>query len=300
MFFSFHSLHVEKQSFKINVQINSSQYSLRMPCYGNRRKRTFYTPTGTGKKASLTVEAAMVFPIFLFAMFLLIYSIKIVELQSKIQYALNETATEMAGYAVVHNSKDKEETGKYITSITYSKAGASVIFSGYLNESGADTDMVIKKKSGFSFQGSKILEDDSELYLVVNYQIQLPRVLGINIEIPCVQNAYTRGFTGRTLKEGREETIVYITTGQEVYHTNRQCTHLVLSIQQIAVSKVNKKKYSLCGVCKNKKQEDFVYITSEGTKYHKTLSCKSLKRVIERIAISKVSGRRLCKRCSNL
>lgn len=299
MFFSLHSLHIEKQSFKINIQISSSQYSLRMPCYGNHRKRTFYTPTGTRKKASLTVEAAMVFPIFLFAMFLLIYGIKIVELQSKIQYALDETATEMAGYAAIHDSKDKGKAEKYITSITYSKTGASVIFSKYLKKSGADTDMVIKKKSGFSFQGSKILENDSELYLVVKYQISLPQVLGINIKIPCVQNAYTRGFTGRTLKEGREETIVYITTGQEVYHTNRQCTHLVLSIQQVAASKVNKKKYSLCGVCKSKEQEDFVYITSEGTKYHKTLSCKSLKRVIERVGISKVSGRRICKRCGN-
>lgn len=299
MFFSFHSFHIEKQSFKINIQINSSQYSLRMPYYGIPKKRTYYTPAGTRKKASLTVEAAMVFPIFLFAMFLLIYSIKIVELQSKIQYALDETATEMAGYAVAADSKEKGTVQKYVTSITYSKAGALVVFSKYLKKSGADTDMVKKKNAGFSFQASKILENDSEIYLVVKYQIQLPQVLGINVKVPCIQNAYTRGFTGKTLKEGREETIVYVTTGQEVYHTNRQCTHLVLSIERVEASKVNKKKYSLCEVCKSKEQEAFVYITSEGTKYHKTLSCKSLKRVIERVKLSKVSDRRLCKRCGN-
>ena len=59
------------------------------------KKRTFYTSSGSYKNASLTVEAALVFPIFILAFWFMLYGLKITELQAKIQYALNVTAEEI-------------------------------------------------------------------------------------------------------------------------------------------------------------------------------------------------------------
>lgn len=246
----------------------------------------------------------MAFPIFIFAFFLMIYSFRIVELQSKIQYALNTTSLEMAAYATAEEGTEDQSVVNYIAGIVYSKTGASVLFLKNLKNCNGEVEMVSGKWSGFQFRNSQIMKKDSIIYLQVTYNIKLPEILGVKIDIPCVQCAYTRGFTGRSLKEKEEEKIVYITTGQTVYHTNRGCTHLVLSIQQISEKEFfNKrkgylKKYVKCTLCKNRENNGYVYVTKEGEKYHCSIQCKSLKRTIKRISMSEIGSRKLCKRCS--
>lgn len=307
MFFSYRGFNInirikkhKLENKKTNQNIGHS-ISLRMQFY---KKRASYTPSYKKAKASLTVEAAMAFPIFIFAFFLMIHSLKIVELQSKIQYALDVTSSEMAAYAMTKEGTEDSSVVKYVSDIVYSRPGASVLFLKNLKSCAADVDIVSGEWLGFYFTNSQIMKEDSIIYLEVNYKIKLPNLLGIKIEIPCVQNTYTRGFTGRRLKEQEEERIVYITTGQTVYHTNRSCTHLVLSIQQISEKVfLNKKKgylkkYAKCLLCKNKESNGYIYITTQGEKYHYSLQCKSLKRTIKKILLKEVGSRTLCKRCS--
>lgn len=52
-------------------------------------------------RGSLTVEAALVLPIFLIAVLTMIYIIKILFIHETVQYSLNETANEMATYAYI-------------------------------------------------------------------------------------------------------------------------------------------------------------------------------------------------------
>jgi hypothetical protein len=52
-------------------------------------------------KGSLTVEAAMVLPIFLMSILSIIYIIKIIYIHENVQYSLSETANEMSTYAYV-------------------------------------------------------------------------------------------------------------------------------------------------------------------------------------------------------
>ena len=298
MFFSCGGIYIEKQSLKKKNQIISNQYSLRMQIPKSYKKRAFYTSSYTQRRASLTIEAAMVLPIFIFAVLFIIYGMKMIELQTKIQYALDVTAMEMGSYAPSAEKGSEHVTAQYISAIAYSKTGAKVMFLNTLNKCNGDLELIKNKSNGFSFSQSNILKNDSEIELVVKYSINFPKLLGINLSVPCVQNAFTRGFTGKKLKASRSDTMVYITTGQTVYHTNPQCTHLKLSIKKIKDTEVNKKKYSMCSLCKKEKELGFVYITSQGERYHKTLSCKSLKRTIYRITLAEVGNRRVCKRCA--
>lgn len=306
MFFSYRGFNIDNRIKKHKLENKKTNQnitqgiSLRMQFY---KKRASYTPSYKKAKASLTVEAAMAFPIFVFAFFLMMHSLKIVELQSKVQYALNVTSSEMAAYAMAKEGIEDSSVVKYVSDIVYSKPGASALFLKNLKSCTADVEMVSGEWLGFHFTNSQIMKVDSVIYLEVNYKIKLPNLLGVKIEIPCVQNAYTRGFTGRSLKKQAEGKIVYITTGQTVYHTNRSCTHLVLSIQQVS-EKVffNKekgylKKYAKCLLCQNKKSNGYIYITTQGEKYHYSLQCKSLKRTIKRIPLKEVGSRTLCKRC---
>lgn len=287
MFFSYNGL---LHRFRIKKQNNKNKYKNFRCSVSLRRKRgkkrTFYTSSGSYKKASLTVEAAMVFSVFILALWLILYGFKITELQAKIQYALNVTAEEMAAYSDIK-----------------SNAGATALFLVNLKSCGGDASMVSGTWAGLNLGKSQIQKKDSMIYLKVNYKIKIPQLLGIKLTVPCIQNVCTRAFQGISLEEKDKGKVVYITTGQTVYHTNRNCSYLNLSIQKISEEYFEKnssirKKYTACSACKEKQRYGYVYITEDGTKYHNNLSCKNLKRTIERVLLEEVSGRRVCSRCS--
>ena len=290
MFFSYnrllHVYRIKKQNKENNYYNFRCSISLRRI---KGKKRTFYTSSGgyTYKRASLTVEAAMVFPIFIFAFWIVLYGFKITELQAKVQYALNVVAEEMAAYSDVK-----------------SKTAASALFISGLKSCDADVSFVSGTWTGFSLGKSNIQKKDSMVYLEVAYRIKLPQLLRIKFTVPCTQSVWTRAFHGRSLKEKSAGKIVYITTGQTVYHTNRQCSYLNLSIQKITEADFSKqrhrylKQYKACSTCKNIEGYGYIYITESGTKYHYTLACKNLKRTIQRVMLEEVNDRRLCSRCN--
>lgn len=288
MFFSYHRL---LHRFRIKKQNNKSKYDMfkcSISLRKNRgKKRAFYTSSACNKNASLTVEAAMVFSVFVLAFWLMLFSFKIIELQSKIQYALNVTADEIAAYPEIKGN-----------------AEAGLLFLANLKNCGGDASMVSGTWAGFDFGKSQIQKKDAMIYLKVTYKIKIPQLLGIKLTVPCIQNVCTRAFQGISLKEKDKGKIVYITTGQTVYHTNRKCSYLNLSIQKIAekefMDKKNSvlKKYTACSACKKKQSYGYVYITEDGSKYHMNLSCKNLKRTIERVLWKDVKERRICSRCS--
>lgn len=286
MFFSYLGLlhkHRTKKQNKKNKNIFSSSISLRTR---TNKKRTFYTLSGRYLRASLTVEAAMVIPVFIFAFWVMLYGIRITQLQSKIQYALNVTAEQMGTYADIK-----------------SNLAASGLFLANLKGCEADVSFVSGNWAGFRFGKSKIQKDNKIIYLQADYKIKLPQLLGTRITAPCVQSVYSRAFFGKSLQKMNSEKIVYITTGQTVYHTSIKCSYLNLSIQKISEGELKKqennylKRYTACSICKKKECFGYVYITRDGTRYHNTLACKSLKRTIERILLEEVDNRRLCSRC---
>lgn len=288
MFFSYNRLLYKYRIKKQNKKNNNYNFRCSISLRRIRgKKRAFYTSSGSCKSASLTVEAAMAFPIFIFAFWIMLYGFKITELQAKVQYALNVTAEDMAAYSDVKSS-----------------AAASAFFLTGLKSCNADVSFVSGTWAGFNLGKSNIQKKDSMIYLEANYKIKLPQLLGIKFSVPCIQSVCTRAFNGRSLKDKAAGKIVYITTGQTVYHTDRQCSYLNLSIQKIMETDFKKqgssylKRYTACSSCKNKEGYGYIYITEDGTKYHNTLACKNLKRTIERAMLEEVNGRRLCSRCS--
>jgi hypothetical protein len=120
-------------------------------------------------------------------------------------------------------------------------------------------------------------------------------------EKKIIQHAVCRPWIGFTKLE-IGETYVYITPDGSVYHLFSDCTHLKLSVRQVARFGVTKleneygENYSPCELCKG----DFgllVYITLEGNRYHAGRDCGGLKRTIRQIPMSQVDGRRMCLRC---
>jgi hypothetical protein len=104
--------------------------------------------------------------------------------------------------------------------------------------------------------------------------------------------------------DGEQTDYVYVTETGTVYHRNRNCSYLDLSIQSVNMANIgslrskNGNKYYACSDCAaGKTTSGSVYITNYGTCYHTKLSCSGLKRTVYLIPITEVGSKGPCSRC---
>lgn len=112
------------------------------------------------------------------------------------------------------------------------------------------------------------------------------------------------GYTGESFGSGTQEEIVFITPEGSVYHRNRDCSYLRLSIRQISYGEVDNARnqsgarYTPCEYCiRSNWSGSIVYVTDYGNSYHSTQSCQGLKRTVMAVPLSQTGGRRCCSRC---
>ncbi len=239
------------------------------------------------RKASMTVEASLVLPIFLLAMILTGYIGQMIRCQDEVQGALTRLAREAsAEYGAVQSGLQKSQA--YYTA----KLGSYIPGSA----------------GKITFFESHLLEHNDEIDLLAVYQIKTPfSIMGLG-NFRFRQRVHTRAFTGveRRGKEKQEDVTVYITETGRVYHRSLSCTYLKLSISKVQFAdlmflrNVNGGKYQSCERCsrgKNPESEDEVWIASYGDRYHTSRSCSGLKRNIQEIKLSEVGNRPPCSKC---
>jgi len=115
-----------------------------------------------------------------------------------------------------------------------------------------------------------------------------------------------RKWTGYDVLAGndtsKEEEYVYITEYGNVYHRNRGCNHLNITVNVVACEEINskrnnsKEKYKPCELCGGK-GTGLLFITPEGNKYHCSADCSGLKRTVKTVRLSEVGGRGPCSEC---
>ncbi|MCR5654546.1 MAG: pilus assembly protein [Lachnospiraceae bacterium] len=257
-------------------------------------------------RGSLTVEAALVFPIFLFAIMSLLSFVSILQLEMKVNGSLSSVAKETAVYAAVGEDAlgelgESGILGGTLLSETYVRAMVMKdLGSEYIAKSPAESAM------NFSFLGSTFMEDD-RIELHCNYKVEpffsLSPLSGFFVGDVALARAYT-GYdnAGQALANEKEE-IVYITPYGTAYHKDKSCNYLDLSIQRSLGEQVgalhNKDggRYHACPICARGKKDAVVYITDYGDCYHNDAFCSGLKRTVEAVPISKVGGRTPCMKC---
>lgn len=136
--------------------------------------------------ASLTVECAMVLPIFMFAMLSVIYLIEAVNFSSVMSAALCETATEFAEYSYAYK-KGISKGGLAGKAVSLTLARSSVL--SYLGNDFTESAPVVSRSSGISFLRSSVLDKDEMIDLTADYRIGVPyNFLGF-ISIPVTDAA---------------------------------------------------------------------------------------------------------------
>lgn len=299
------------------------------------------------------MEAALVFPIFIYVVVIFLYFLQVLYLQETIQTGLNEVAKSCSKYSFLYEKlmsekSEESETETKVETETESQNQGEIskksnsdeesqnnddneIISGllsgafyhtkikeFVDESVIDHSCVIGGFLGINFMNSEFLQDGETIDVVAVYRIHFPVPFFHLANYTMVQRVKTRGFIGEEkIGEDKaeeeknvdsEERMVYIAETGNVYHVNRECTHLKLSIQSIGYESVETRrnssggKYHPCEKCGGNgvsRQSQSVYITSEGDRYHILLECSGLKRTISVVPISDVGNRRVCSRCGS-
>lgn len=298
----------------------------------------FISDSGDGvmklKKASLTVEATFIMPIFIMAVLVFLYLLQLVTVHEQIQGAISEVAAEAAQYAylyeeVVLNKDQEKDSGKKTEEQKKNKTSDLIssmvngLASGYMldklfQDALSKYDMydtcIVNGREGISLNGSSFMGDKEHVYVEASYQVEFP-VLFFSIPIySVVQSATERGFIGLSCNENNlhkendnnDDEIVYITKNGTVYHENSNCTYLKVKTTRISIVELESKRndsgaiYYPCEECLdgNPMHQGFCYIAEYGDRYHSNINCKKIYRNIITIPKSKVGNRKPCSKCS--
>lgn len=242
------------------------------------------------RKASMTVEAALVLPLFVFAMILTGYIAQMAVCQDEVQWALTRIAREAsAEYGV---TRHKAAVSRSVYQLKLAK---------YLDGSAGRVSLF----------NSDFDEEKDEILLVAEYRLNLPfRFIPDRMcRFRC--SVHTRAFTGVD-DRGREEEQqhskkVYITETGRVYHEALQCTYLKLSISQLKGEDVERLRnesggrYKPCEKCCRDtvcRPDQTVWITNFGDRYHINRGCSGLKRRIRTIWLEEAGTRTPCSKCA--
>lgn len=235
------------------------------------------------KTGSLAVEAALVLPIFLYALLCLMSVLNLMRISVHLQQVLYEE-------------------GMYLSETAYGKSGISQ--EDAIREMLEKTDS-LQQKPDYSLSD---LSDPEHIRLAVSYEGRLAFDQFRLFHKQFTQGVWIHSFTGydhglNNVSGDSGETYVYITEDSEVYHRNRDCSHIHLHVQTVSNKDLKKlrnqygDRYKACSHCHAKQSDGTLYITPEGDCYHNSLDCSGLKRTVYAIPISQIGDRRPCSRC---
>lgn len=280
------------------------------------------------EEGSMTVEAALVTPIVLYATTIFFYFFQLMNLQLNLQTALTQVGKEYTrnAYLTQHIVEDfvEEPNERLQWLIDYFKIGEQIQASiykrklkKYVDLSYINETMIVNGFDGLKIEAMQDYFDDGVVDLVLTYQYKMKALFFFPGEISCVQRVHMNNWIGKEVplklelqdEEPSKELEVYVSKTGKVYHWYENCSHIKLSVKKASFSSLDGKKnkngskYLPCSSCMehpSKLENGSVYITDYGTNYHQNKKCSRIKRTVDTITFSQAEkeGRTLCSRCS--
>ena len=238
------------------------------------------------RKGSLTIEAAAVLPLFITGLLTLVSVLFINNVCQRIQASLLNTARELA----------------IVCADGHCEALSSVREDFIRNLPREDMIFIKNGRDGIDMSGS-FLDDPEYIELSVSCELvpltDMFGILSVHFDRKCLAHVwvgYENGFFP-------DEEYVYITDDGEVYHMDRNCRHLRLTVKEVSPDTIDScrnnsgSRYKACEICHGSLSSAVLYITPEGDRYHGSIACSGLKRSVRAVKKSMTGGRRPCKTC---
>ena len=260
------------------------------------------------ERGSMTLEASLALPFFLFAVLNILFAVNIIGTQSRINAAMHQVGNKLAfaGYAYENTVADILPDGLAGVVVTEGYAKGQIV--EYVGSSYLENSCVKGGAGGLSFIGSSVMGPEDMIDLRVSYRVKpFASLMGFD-GFFLSQRYYGRAWTGYDLTGTagggtQEDPMVYITKTGTVYHLERNCAYLNPRIETVPAQSVDDKrnasgaKYARCGSCGAGGDSGQMFITDYGSSYHKRLDCPALKRTIYTVPLSEGGTRGRCSKC---
>ncbi len=255
-------------------------------------------------RAGVTLEAALVIPIFIFFVLNMFSVMEMLRLYGSMAFALNQVGGNVSLYGHVYEQNYEQWDMGVIGDVAFTYLYFKDELLRTMGKEYVNSSPLVNGENGLFFTKARIMEDDL-VEVVVTYEMEIPFPIGAVKEIRTYNRYYGRAWTGYELKESEEE-IVYVTETGTVYHTFADCSYLKLMIYKVDISEVGKQlnkegvSFGLCELC-GKGQSDVVWITKSGEKYHLSENCAAIKRTIYKVSLNEAKKKELerCSRCGD-
>ena len=302
-------------SYNSNKKVNTK--SLQVPCSPLLSTLLAYLPgkrvppfTSVRKlRASMTVEAAIVLPLFMLASVTLLTPMRMLDCQRKLQTVVESTCEKMSLYAYMmefkgnSDLKEDNEAEQLFTNI-----GSGVWLKTKLSEYSGNTHIASVQTP----------DEDGNMVLEIVYKEKSPffsEILPeITLDIAACRHSW-RGIRGKLRKEPDEykdeieevlpEEMVYVGKYMGRYHRKRECHYIYNDYQAVSIEEAknmrNKDgdKYSECATCKKHMlTKGVVYITPVGRHYHVKTDCMAMISYVRKVPLSEVEYLGPCSYCS--
>ena len=285
----------------------SGKRALSWVSFGERRNIT------GEKRGSLTLEAALCFPLVVFFCVILIMPMILMDRQRQIQAAVESVGEEISQYAYVSYLYKSGKGETLDVSGTNEREGSQLlekVTAAYAVES-------VKRKISeqwvrdLSFYGTQITEDEM-LQIIMKYKMPLPFSLfgqdSVDVETVCSRRLWTGADGERGKKKAetgeQDERMVYIGKSSTRYHLQSTCHYLFHNLTQIhsddlvSIRNQDGKKYKPCSACKSSENAGPYYVLPYGTSYHSREDCRSLSAYVQEVPLRQVEYLGPCSYCA--
>lgn len=236
------------------------------------------------KQGSITVEATLVLPIFLAAIYVFLFFFQILMLQETLHKEGTKIVKDISSYGAIANvllkeqeeeinniqkeqDDEKESTiwqamGQFDSNIIKGNLIDSIYFlermRSILKEHPLIHECIEGGYGGILFYGSSIFDEEECVTLTMAYKIKFPVFESIIPKFTTIQTIRMRSFNGFAVasrlppkepdsaegEETQEETMVYITEHGKVYHTHPNCTYLRPSVTSCPIEAIQNMRNS--------------------------------------------------------
>lgn len=243
------------------------------------------------RSASLCAEAALVFPLFFFGIYMLWQLFLLLLFQMSVCHEISATAMKYAHLGYPERKAEERN------------ADISWLYQPLLWNALPESD---RAENLWLFCRS---EEDGSIRVQVNYRFVCEAVFFTKLSLPVQQNFCFFPYIGETdpdlFSAEEAEDVVYVTEHGTVYHESRTCVYLNVVVRSVDASLISEqrnssgKKYTLCERCDHEKATGTVYYSDGGTKYHLTVCCPALKRTVLEKPRDEAVGLSACHKCGN-
>lgn len=248
--------------------------------------------------AGMTVEAALILPLCLFFLLNLGYALEMIRLHNNLQLALLETGNKVSLYGSGLSGSDAAS----VVSGVYVYGGLT----DYLGASYLDNSPLTYGSKGLQLLESKMLTTGDELDITLTYSVSpMTTLMGFG-NFRMVNRYHAHLWNGYDISADAEiEERVYVAENGEVWHKERSCTYLQLSIRQVRGTEIENernqwgRRYNACEICAGGAEPETLYVTLDGNSYHYRRDCPGIKRTVRSLTrkAAESEGYRRCSRC---